>query len=129
MRKGRAPVITMTQTAAWRKRHPEVAPLAQIAAIDFEPATEVAAITAANFAQALERHATAAATAAAVVGMSKAEIVRLVRRARTRGDGSDEQLALMMEDARVALQAAVDLLGAAHARMKVAQAVVTVAGE
>ncbi|CAN7619599.1 hypothetical protein LJR219_004773 [Phenylobacterium sp. LjRoot219] len=129
MRKGHAPVITMTQTAAWRRRHPEAVPLEQIAAIDFEPATEVAAVTAASFAQALEQYATAAATAAALVGMSKAEMVGLARRAKARGDNSDEQLALMMEDARVALQAAVDLLVAASARLKVAQAVVTVVSE
>lgn len=128
MRKGSARVITMTQTAAWRRRHPEAVPLEQVAAIDFEPATEVAAITAMSFAQALEQYATAATAAAALVGMSKAEMVRLVRRARARGDGSDEHLALMMEDARAALQAAVDLLVAASARLKVAEAVVAVAG-
>lgn len=123
MRKGRAPVINMTQTAAWGRRHPEAAPLEQIAAKDFELGAEVASIRAASFAQALEQYAAVVTAAAAFLGLSTAETVGFVRRARTRGDGSDEHLALVMEDAHVALQAAVDLLGAASARMKVAQAV------
>lgn len=128
MSKVRAPVIAMTETAAWRRRNPGTVPLAQLAAIEFEPVPAVAVITAENFAQAVQQHAAAAAEAAALVSMSKAELVALVRRANVRGDSKDHMLALMMEEARVALQAALDLMTSASARLKVAQAVVTVGG-
>ena len=106
----RARVIAMTETAAWRRRHRQAVEaaafeLAQIATIDFDPAEDVGGIV-----------------AAALAGMRKADLIALVRRGR--GDGSDEKLALLIEDARVVLQAAVDLLEDAAARLEVARAVV-----
>lgn len=129
MRRGPVPVIPITQTAAWRRRHPEEVPLTQIAAIDFEPVGALSVITAATFAQAVQQHAPAAAEAAAVVAMRKAELVAMVARAREQGDGSEEMLALMLEEARIALQSAADLMTSASARLRVAQAVVTIAGQ
>lgn len=114
--------IAMTATAAWRRRHPEVAELDRLAALEFGLATDVDQITAEGFLAAARLHAPAIAVAAALAGMNKAHVLGLVRLAQARADGTDEEMALMLADAREAFRATVALLDDATARLNVALA-------
>lgn len=118
--------IALRATAAWRRRHPEVAKLEQLAALDFQPAADVAEINAETFLAAARLHAPAVAVAASLAGRTKEDLVRLVRRAGARADDSEEGMALMLIDARSAFEATLALLDDAAARLKVALAAVAV---
>lgn len=118
--------IDMRASAAWRRRHPEVAELERIAELDFEPAADVDGITAETFLAAARLHAPAVAVAAALAGMNKGHVLNLVRRAQVRADRSDEHMRLMLAAAQEAFAATVSLLDDALGRLKVGTAALAI---